>query len=152
ASRGYRGGGGEGRRVPRVRRRELRDGSGARGRRRAHGMKLAFLFGGQGTELPRMGLDIAERVPAASALLDTASEVTGVDAREVLALAGPELRRTSVIQPLLVAVGLGAHAALAEAGIAPAIVAGHSLGELTAWAAAGALGAREAIALAAARG
>ena len=114
--------------------------------------KIAFLFGGQGTELPRMGLDIAERVPDAAALLDAASEVTGVDVRDVLALAGPELRRTSMIQPLLVAVGLGAHAALAKVGIAPAVVAGHSLGELTAWAAAGALTARDAIALAAVRG
>ncbi|MBV8760400.1 MAG: ACP S-malonyltransferase [Deltaproteobacteria bacterium] len=115
-------------------------------------MTLAFLFGGQGTEVPRMGLDLAAHVPPAAALLDLAGAVAGVDARSVLAEAGPELRRTSVIQPLLVAVGLGACAALATEGIAPRFVAGHSLGELTAWAAAGAIGDRAAVELAGLRG
>jgi [acyl-carrier-protein] S-malonyltransferase len=49
-------------------------------------------------------------------------------------------------------VGLGACAALAAEQIEPAFAAGHSLGELTAWAAAGAIGARDAIGLAGVRG
>jgi [acyl-carrier-protein] S-malonyltransferase len=115
-------------------------------------LKVAFLFGGQGTELPRMGLDLARDVPAAAALLDVATEVAGIDARKLLSIGGPELARTSVLQPLLVAVGLGACAALANEGVVPELCAGHSLGELTAWAAAGAMGHRDAVALAGVRG
>lgn len=112
----------------------------------------AFLFGGQGTEVPRMGLALAAELPEAAALLRHAGELAGVDAQQVLESGGPAFARTSVIQPLLTAVGLGAAAALAERGIAPAFVAGHSLGEIAAWSAAGAFDARTAITIAAGRG
>ena len=115
-------------------------------------MTRAFLFGGQGTELPRMGLDLAAHVPVAATLLRRAGELAGVDATSVLTQGGPDFARTRVIQPLLTAVGLGAYLALAEAGVSPAFAAGHSLGELAAWAAAGALTVEAAIELAAARG
>jgi [acyl-carrier-protein] S-malonyltransferase len=114
--------------------------------------RIAFLFAGQGTEAPRMGLDLAERVPTAAALLRRAGEVARVDALRLLATGGAAFRRTSVIQPLIAAVGLGAAAALARAGIEPAMVGGHSLGELAAWSTAGAMSPELAVELAGVRG
>jgi [acyl-carrier-protein] S-malonyltransferase len=117
---------------------------------------FALVFGGQGTEMPGMGLRLAGEYPGADALLRHAGEVCGVDAHRVLGRGGPDFARTSVIQPLLTAVALGAWAALAEAWAAtytkPSHVVGHSLGELAAWSAAGAFDARAAIELAAVRG
>ena len=115
-------------------------------------MTRAFLFGGQGTEVPRMGLALAAERPEAAAWLQYAGELAGVDAEHVLTTGGPAFSRTSVIQPLLTAVALGVASALAARGIAPAFVAGHSLGELAAWSVAGAFDARTSIAIAARRG
>jgi [acyl-carrier-protein] S-malonyltransferase len=99
-----------------------------------------------------MGLALAERSPAAAALLDLVGELTGHDARQVLSRGGPALERTDVLQPLLVAVALGAHQAALDAGLRPDLVAGHSLGEVAAWSAAGCVDAADAVCLAAERG
>lgn len=115
-------------------------------------MTIALLFGGQGTEMPGMGLALAREHAEADALLRHASALVGIDAHDALANGSPALARTSVIQPLLAAVGLGAWSALADAGITPSHVAGHSLGEVAAWSVAGAFDARAAVGLAAARG
>jgi [acyl-carrier-protein] S-malonyltransferase len=109
----------------------------------------AVLFGGQGTEVPRMGLEIAAEHAPARALLERAGALAGVDASALLESGGTALSRTAVIQPLLVAVQLGA---LALLGTTYTYAAGHSLGELSAWSAAGALTAEAAVELAAARG
>jgi [acyl-carrier-protein] S-malonyltransferase len=113
---------------------------------------IALLFGGQGTELPGMGLALAREHPGADALLRHAGELAAIDAHHALEHGSPALARTSVIQPLLTAVGLGAWSALADAGITPTHVAGHSLGEVAAWSVAGAFSAHAAVELAAARG
>jgi [acyl-carrier-protein] S-malonyltransferase len=113
---------------------------------------IALLFGGQGTELPGMGLALAREHPGADALLRHAGELAKLDAHHALENGSPALARTAVIQPLLTAVGLGAWSALADAGLAPSHVAGHSLGEVAAWSVAGAFSAHAAVELAAARG
>jgi [acyl-carrier-protein] S-malonyltransferase len=106
-------------------------------------------------ETPRMGLRLAEQDPDARALLEHAGRLAGVDPFRLLSRGGPDLGRTEVLQPLLTAVSLAALAALRRA-VAPAtdpvLVAGHSLGELAAWAATGAVGVEEAVTLAAERG
>lgn len=102
-----------------------------------------------------MGLEVGCAYAGARELLDCAASVLpllGIDLLRQLERGGPALTRTEVIQPLLVAVGLGAALALLEAGVRPAFVAGHSLGELSAWAAAGGVSARTSIRLAALRG
>jgi len=114
--------------------------------------RLAFVFCGQGAEVPRMGLDLAEHVPAARALLDRASAVAGVDVPRVLAMGGTDFQRTAVIQPMLTAVTLAVSTELARRGVRPVLVAGHSLGELAAWSAAGGITASTAIELAGVRG
>ncbi len=114
--------------------------------------RVAFLFAGQGAEEPRMGLEIADAFPGARALLDLAAAETRSDVGRLLRRGGADLQRTEVLQPVLVAVELGAVRALAGIGLSPALVAGHSLGELSAWAASGAIADEDAVRLAALRG
>jgi [acyl-carrier-protein] S-malonyltransferase len=86
-------------------------------------------------------------------LVQLASECAGADLRK-LCLRGPEreLVKTEFLQPLLVAVSLGYYRRLLGRGLEPDIVLGHSLGEITALAAAGVLTDDEAVQVAARRG
>lgn len=104
------------------------------------GKNVALLFAGQGAQTVSMGRDLAREFPAAAKLFRRADEVLG---RELSAIAweGPieTLTRTSNCQPALYVHGLACLAVLRElAGEIPvAAVAGLSLGEWTAHAAAG---------------
>ena len=82
-----------------------------------------------------------------------ASERVGVDL-EHLCLRGPdrELVRTKHLQPLMVCVSLGYLRHLTMGGMKPDIVLGHSLGEITALAAAGVVSFKTAVDIAAKRG
>lgn len=113
---------------------------------------VALLFPGQGAEQPGMGLWAASRSRAAEDLLALAGRLVGVDARDVLRRGDPRLRRTEVLQPLMTAVCLAIHEVLVAAGVTGRWVAGHSLGELAAWSAAGGIVARDAVMLAVQRG
>lgn len=79
-----------------------------------------------------MGLALARTDARARRLLALASDVTGVDVPRALEHGGRALTRTEVIQPVLVAVGLGFAYAWCEREGPPDVVLGHSLGELTA--------------------
>lgn len=79
-------------------------------------------------------------------------QVLGSDLSRGLTHGGAQLERTDVLQPALVAACLAVTARLVEAGVEPTVVAGHSVGEIAALAAAGAVSPESAIELAAARG
>lgn len=112
----------------------------------------ALAFPGQGSEEPEMGLALAREDARARVLLELASDLLGLDVPRALERGGRALGRTEIIQPVLVAVGLGdAHARIAREGW-PDVVLGHSLGELTAAALALELPDADALALAHARG
>jgi [acyl-carrier-protein] S-malonyltransferase len=111
-----------------------------------------WLAPGQGMERVGMGLAVAAGCAEAARLIDVASAAAGADLRRWLQAPGRDAERTELAQPAWVAVALGAAAALREAGFAPDIVAGHSLGELAAWSIAGGCAPEEAVRLAAARG
>ena len=113
----------------------------------------AFLFPGQGSQEVGMGADLFKSDPAFRALLQHASQCVGENL-EPICLRGPEkkLVRTRFLQPLLVAVSLGYCRRLSERGVNPDVVLGHSLGEITALAAAGVVTFEEAIEIAARRG
>jgi [acyl-carrier-protein] S-malonyltransferase len=82
-----------------------------------------------------------------------AGELAGEDLKATC-LRGPEkkLVRTRLLQPLLVAVSLGYLRRLRERGVQPDLVLGHSLGEITALAAAGVVTLPDAVRIAAKRG
>ncbi len=114
-------------------------------------MPYAVLFPGQGSQAVGMGADVfAARTDL---LVDVADDVLGWSLRDLCAN-GPEeeLTRTDRAQPALYAVGYGLWEAFRDAAPAPAAAAGHSLGEYTALAAAGAIGYADGLRLVAARG
>ncbi|HVK66039.1 MAG TPA: ACP S-malonyltransferase [Polyangium sp.] len=115
-------------------------------------MTVAFLFPGQGAKGLVAAVQFAESEPRGKEMLERAAAAADIQPSELLAKGGRALERTEVQQPVLTAVALFVHAELLAAGIKPNVVAGHSLGELPAWAATGAITTEDAIAIAALRG
>lgn len=108
-------------------------------------MSTAFLFPGQGSQAVGMGKALYEAFPAARAVFEEVDAALGQKLTQLM-FDGPaeELTLTANAQPALMAVSLAALRALeAEKGLDlkrdVAFVAGHSLGEYSALAAAGAL-------------
>ncbi len=105
-------------------------------------MALALLFAGQGAQKVGMGKSLCEQSAAARTLYDQANSVLGWDLKK-LSFEGPEaeLTQTKVCQPALFVHGLALLGALREAGKLPAgepkVALGLSLGEVTAYSAAG---------------
>ncbi len=100
-----------------------------------------------------MGADLLKSDSSFRSLLALASELVGEDL-EATCLRGPEkkLSQTRLLQPLLVAISLGYLRHLNERGVQPDLVLGHSLGEITALAAAGVVTPTDAVRIAARRG
>jgi [acyl-carrier-protein] S-malonyltransferase len=121
------------------------------------GRDLALAYPGQGAQHVGMGVDVADRWPAARRVFDVASAVLGLDLLAVCR-EGPDetLRRTDVQQPAILAVGAAVTEALREAGALAeerlCAVFGLSLGEFTALWAAGALTLPDALRLVRERG
>jgi [acyl-carrier-protein] S-malonyltransferase len=116
--------------------------------------KLAFIFPGQGSQAAGMGKALAEAFPAARRVFDEIDAALGDPKLSRLCFEGPEeqLKLTANTQPAILAVSSALAAVLAEHGVRPDLVAGHSLGEYSALVAAGALGAAEAARAVRARG
>src|ERR1017187_7248492 len=115
--------------------------------------KIAFIFPGQGSQTVGMGAALAERFPEAHAAFDQASLVLNWDLLEACRV-GPDdrLRQTDVAQPALYVTGYAAFAVLRSMGMVPEAVAGHSIGEYAALAAAGVFGFTEGLDLVRERG
>lgn len=99
-----------------------------------------------------MGRDLYEAYPSVRALYIRANELLGFDLAR-LSFEGPpdELRRTQVTQPALFVHSYALQGLLRRRGIKPEMAAGHSLGEFTAFASAGALSFAEGVRLVARR-
>ena len=107
-------------------------------------MSLAFVFPGQGSQAVGMGADLAQAFPAARAAFEEVDEALGQKLFRLMR-DGPieDLTLTENAQPALMAVSLAVMGSLfTEFGVGverAAFVAGHSLGEYSALAAAGAI-------------
>jgi len=117
---------------------------------------LAFLAPGQGSQTPGMLTEWLE-LPGAADRIASWSEISGLDlARLGTTANAEEITDTAVTQPLVVAATLLAFEQLTERGVLTGdeqiVAAGHSVGEIAAYAIAGVISADEAVALAATRG
>jgi len=115
----------------------------------------ALIFPGQGSQDVGMGRDVAEAYPEARRLYQQADDVLGFALSE-LCFQGPRelLDQTANTQPALFVTSLALVEALKAEGKLPAaaMVAGHSLGELTALVAGGAMSFEEGLRLVRERG
>lgn len=106
-------------------------------------MSRAFIFPGQGAQTIGMGRALAEAYPAARDVFDEVDDALGEKLSALIWDGQQEqLTLTQNAQPALMATSLAAMRALEAEGVtleAAAFVAGHSLGEYSALAAAGAL-------------
>ncbi|MGA8223433.1 MAG: ACP S-malonyltransferase [Candidatus Acidiferrales bacterium] len=115
--------------------------------------KIAFLFPGQASQYPGMGRELAEKFPESKAVFDEADAALGFSISQ-LCFEGSEeaLKQTENTQPAILTVSTAAYRALAERGVTPDFVAGHSLGEYSAVVAAGGLEFAAAVKIGRARG
>jgi len=116
---------------------------------------VALLFPGQGAQRPGMGRRLHERYPAAQRVFERAEQVLDMPVRR-LCFEGPEeeLNRAENIQPCTMTVCWAAYEIWRESyGMEQVrVMAGHSLGEFTALAAAGAVSWETALQLVKERG
>jgi len=114
----------------------------------------AFIFPGQGSQHAGMGRELSENFKTAARSFEEADDALGFSLSK-LCFEGPEedLKLTANTQPAILAASVAALRVLREESpIAPAFVAGHSLGEYSALVAAGALDFADALRTVRARG
>ncbi|MGI5478710.1 SDR family NAD(P)-dependent oxidoreductase [Streptomyces lavendofoliae] len=106
--------------------------------------RVGYVFSGNNSQWPGMGVSLLEEEPAFRSAVE---EVDGLlrprigwsVLEELRSCDGQRLERTEIAQPLLFAVQVGLVETLARRGVVPAAVTGHSVGEVAAAYAAGAL-------------
>jgi len=93
-----------------------------------------------------MGKELAEKYPVARKAFDEADEALGYKLSQ-LCFEGPEdqLKLTEITQPAILTASVAAFRVLAEKGLRPGFVAGHSLGEYSAHVAAGTISFSDAV-------
>ncbi len=117
--------------------------------------KTAFVFPGQGSQAVGMGKDLAAAYPAAREMFEEADSILGFSFSKLM-WEGPETDLTDTLntQPALFTHSLAVYRVfkLLHPQAAPVFMAGHSLGELSALAAAGALSFADGLRLVRRRG
>src|SRR5205814_6195487 len=115
--------------------------------------KVAFVFPGQASQYAGMGKELAEQYPAARAVFSEADQTLGFSISK-MCFAGTEedLKLTANTQPAILTCSDAVVRVLAEKGLVPDFVAGHSLGEYSALVAAGSLKFADAVQLVRKRG
>jgi [acyl-carrier-protein] S-malonyltransferase len=114
---------------------------------------IAFVFPGQGSQKVGMGKTLAELSPVVRDTFAEADEALG-EPLSRLCFEGPEDRLvlTENTQPAILTVSVAACRLLASRGLAPDLVAGHSLGEYSAHVAAGTIAFADALRIVRRRG
>lgn len=99
----------------------------------------AFVFPGQGAQFPGMGKDLYETSPLAKELFEKANEILGFRITDIMFEGtDEELRQTKVTQPAVFLHSVITALCMGDE-FCPDMVAGHSLGELSAMVASGTL-------------
>jgi len=117
-------------------------------------MKLAFVFPGQGSQSVGMLGEMAQQFACVRETFEQAAAVLGYDLWNTIQN-GPDsaLNKTQVTQPAMLAAGVACYRAwLDQGGAEPAYMAGHSLGEYSAYVCAGSIDFTDAIKLVEERG
>ena len=114
--------------------------------------KIALVFAGQGAQYPGMGKSLYEVSAAARAVFDLAERLRPGTLTQCFEGTQEELTVTRNTQPCLYCVDLAAACALREAGVAPAALAGFSLGEIAALTFSGAVSPEDGFSIVCARG
>lgn len=115
----------------------------------------AFIFPGQGSQAAGMGKELAEKYPQAKEVFDEATLILGFSLSDLMwSGTAEELNETVNTQPALYVHSVAAWSVFMDLypDLKPATVAGHSLGELSALTASGALPFSEGIRLVRTRG
>ena len=115
--------------------------------------KVAFVFPGQASQYAGMGKELAGNYPVARAVFDEADQALGF-AISKICFEGTEddLKLTANTQPAILTCSVATLRVLAEKGLTPDFVAGHSLGEYSALVASGSLKFADAVRLVRKRG
>ncbi len=107
----------------------------------------AYVFPGQGSQFTGMGKDVYESSPTARQMFETANAVLGFDIQKIMFEgSAEELKKTKVTQPAVFIHSTVLAASMGDA-FAPTMVAGHSLGEISALTAIGSLTFEEGLSL-----
>jgi len=116
-------------------------------------MSVACVFPGQGSQSVGMLKALSEQYPEVVSTFADASDALGEDLW-ALVCNGPSeaLNQTEKTQPAMLAAGIAVYRCYRRQAAAPAFAAGHSLGEITALVAAGAIDFKAAISLVHTRG
>ncbi|MCL2230802.1 MAG: ACP S-malonyltransferase [Treponema sp.] len=112
---------------------------------------VVYLFPGQGAQFSGMAMDLLAS-DSVKKLFDTASEIFGKDAKDLLNSDADTLKRTDVSQPAITVANLAAAAFLGDQGYSPKACAGFSLGEYAALVCSGIINAADCFKLIKARG
>ena len=108
--------------------------------------KYAFLFPGQGAQTPGMIKDLCDTHPEARKIVDSVTEITGVDMPKLLwETELEELSRSDNSQLAIATASIASMKALESEGITPSAAMGFSLGEFPALYAAGVLSFEDVI-------
>lgn len=91
--------------------------------------KTAFIFPGQGAQLPGMGKDFYEESQIAREIFDQGSDITGIDLKKICFVENELLNRTDYTQISMTAACIAMAKEVMNLGIKPDMTAGLSLGE-----------------------
>lgn len=94
----------------------------------------AYIFPGQGAQFVGMGLDLYEKYPLAQELFEKANDILGFRITDIMFEGTPpeDLKQTKVTQPAIYLHSVIMSKVMGDA-FKPDMVAGHSLGEFSAW-------------------